>query len=79
MQTFEKMIRTGSAVTRWRKANADSVGTEDDVVRMLRRDIERLLQEVGVEEGKERVKGVAQGVVLMVKKKAKSSRKLLSS
>ena len=70
LDTFEKMMGTGSAVTRWRQAHPDSVGTEHDVVRMLRRDVERLLREAGVEGGKERLKGSPQGVVLIVKKKA---------
>ncbi|KAK5069684.1 hypothetical protein LTR70_010721 [Exophiala xenobiotica] len=70
LDTFEKMMSTGSAVTRWREAHPDAVGTEHDVVRMLRREIERLLHEAGVEKGQEKVKGAVQGVVLMMKKKA---------
>lgn len=70
LDTFEKMMSTGSAVTRWREAHPEAVGTEHDVVRMLRREIERLLHEAGVETGQEMVKGAVQGVLLMVKKKA---------
>lgn len=70
MDTFEKIMATGSPVTRWRQANPDAVGTERDVLRMLRREIESLLHEAGVEKGKEIVKGSMHGVVLMVKKKA---------
>jgi len=40
------------------------------VVRMLRREMERLLYEAGVEKGKEKVKGSVQGALLVVKKKA---------
>ena len=69
LDTFEKMMGTGSPVTRWREAHPDAVGTERDVVRMLRREIERLLHEAGVEKGKETVKGAMQGVLLVVKKK----------
>jgi len=69
LDTFEKMLGTGSVVTRWRQAHPDAVGTEQDVVRILRREIERLLQQAGVEKGKERVKGAVQGVLLIVKKK----------
>lgn len=70
LDTFEKMMGTGSATTRWRQAHPDAVGTERDVVRMLRREIERLLHEAGVEKGKEKVKGAMQGALLIVKKKA---------
>ena len=69
LDTFEKMMGTGSPTTRWRQAYPDAVGTERDVVRMLRREIERLLHEAGVEKGKETVKGAMQGALLMVKKK----------
>ncbi|ETI28386.1 hypothetical protein G647_00835 [Cladophialophora carrionii CBS 160.54] len=69
LDTFESMLGTGSAETRWRQAHPELVGTERDVVRMLRREIERLLHEAGVEKGKERVKGTANGALLFVKKK----------
>lgn len=69
MDLFEKITATGSPVTRWRQAHADTVGTERDVLKIYRRAIERLLHEAGVEEGKEMVKGAAHGVVLVVKKK----------
>jgi trans-aconitate 3-methyltransferase len=69
LDTFEKMMGTASTTTRWRQAHPDAVGTERDVVRMLRREIERLLHEAGVEKGKETVKGAMQGTLLMVKKK----------
>ena len=70
LDTFEKMMGTGSAVTRWRQAHPDDVGTERDLVRMLRREMERLLHEAGVEKGKEKTKGAVQGALLVVKKKA---------
>jgi len=70
LDMFEKMLATGSAVTRWRQAHPDDVGTERDVLKMMRREIERLLHEAGVEEGKEMVKGTAHGAILLVKKKA---------
>jgi trans-aconitate 3-methyltransferase len=69
MDTFEKMMGTASAVTRWRQAHPDAIGTERDVVRMLRREMERLLHEAGVEKGKETVKGAMRGALLIVKKK----------
>jgi SAM-dependent methyltransferase len=69
LDTFEKMMGTSSVMTRWRQAHPDAVGTERDVVRILRREIERLLHEVGVEKGKETVKGTMRGALLIVKKK----------
>jgi SAM-dependent methyltransferase len=70
LDTFEKMMATGSAVTRWRQAHPELVGTEEDVLRVLRREIEAILHDEGVEPGKEKVKGTAQGVLLMFRKKA---------
>ncbi len=67
---MERILGTMSPVQRWREAHPDAVGTERDVIRVMRREIERLLHEAGVEEGKEVVKGSLRGVLLMVKKKA---------
>ncbi|KAL7930233.1 S-adenosyl-L-methionine-dependent methyltransferase [Trichoderma chlorosporum] len=69
LDTFEKIVATGSPATRWRQAHPDAVGTEKDVVRILRRKIERLLREAGVEEGKERIRGTVHGAMLLIKKK----------
>jgi SAM-dependent methyltransferase len=69
MNMIEKIMGTTSPVQRWREANKELVGTERDVTRLMRRAIERLLQEAGVEEGKEFVKSSIKGVLLMVKKK----------
>jgi len=68
LDIFEKLVATGSAETRWRQANPDLVGTEKDVLRILRRKIENLLQEAGVEPGRETLRGVVDGVILFVKK-----------
>ncbi|OJJ07639.1 hypothetical protein ASPVEDRAFT_117139, partial [Aspergillus versicolor CBS 583.65] len=40
---FERMLGTMSPVTRWREDHPGAEGTEEDVVRKFRRDIERLL------------------------------------
>ncbi|KAJ5689460.1 hypothetical protein N7462_003852 [Penicillium macrosclerotiorum] len=69
LDTFEKVVATGSPVTRWRQDHPEAVGTERDVLKIYRRAIERLLQEAGVEKGKERLKGTSRGVILIVKKK----------
>jgi ubiquinone/menaquinone biosynthesis C-methylase UbiE len=70
LDTMEKVLSTASPVQRWRDANKEKVGTEEDVIRVVRRDIERLLHEAGVEKGKEVVKGNLTGILLIVKKKA---------
>ncbi|KAL4946529.1 hypothetical protein BDV06DRAFT_182340 [Aspergillus oleicola] len=68
MGTFEKMLGTMSPVTRWREDHPEAVGTEQDLVRVFRRDVERLLREGGLEAGKERIKGSSQGFLLVAKK-----------
>jgi trans-aconitate 3-methyltransferase len=70
MDKTERVLSTASPVQRWREAHPDAVGTERDLVRVIRREIERLLHEAGVEKGKEEIKGSLKGVLLMVKKKA---------
>ncbi|TDZ66054.1 Trans-aconitate 3-methyltransferase [Colletotrichum trifolii] len=69
MESIEKIMGTVSPVTRWREAHPDLAGTERDVVVMLRRQIESLLHEAGVEEGKEKIVTGVAAVLLMVKKK----------
>ena len=61
---------TSSAATRWRHDHRDAVSTQLDVVRMLRRVIEKLLHEADVEKGNKILKGTVQGAFLIVKKKA---------
>lgn len=67
---FETMLSTSSPVVRWREAHPDAVDTETDVVRIMRRNIERALYDAGVEKGKEEVKGGVAAVMLIVKKEA---------
>ncbi|KLJ12388.1 hypothetical protein EMPG_12584 [Blastomyces silverae] len=69
LDTLERMVGTGSPITRWREEHPDAAGTEQDVVRVFRREVERLLHEAGVEKGKEMVEGSQTGVLLVVKKK----------
>ncbi|ETN44404.1 uncharacterized protein HMPREF1541_10584 [Cyphellophora europaea CBS 101466] len=69
LKTAEKMMGTGSAITRWREANPELAGTEADPVCKLVADIGRLLREAGVKEGEERVNGGVEGVVLLVKRR----------
>lgn len=69
LDTMERILGTASPIQRWREAYPDAVGTERDYTRIIRREIERLLHEAGVEEGKEVVKGNLRGVLLIVKKR----------
>ncbi len=70
MEAMEKVLGTASPVTRWRAANPDLVNTESDIVRVMRRKVEKALHDGGVEEGKEVVTGGVRGVLLAFKKKA---------
>lgn len=67
---MEKMLSTGSPVTRWRKAHPEAVGTEDDILKRIRRMIEKYLHEAGIEKDKERIRGGTLGVLIMVKKRS---------
>ncbi|KAF9875735.1 hypothetical protein CkaCkLH20_06667 [Colletotrichum karsti] len=69
LDDMENMMSTISQVTRWREANPDDAGTERDVVRMLRREVEGLLHDAGVEKGNEKLTIGWSGVLLLVKKK----------
>jgi SAM-dependent methyltransferase len=70
LDLLEKMLATSSPVARWRQAHPHTLGTENDVVRVLRNEIERLLSEAGVAKGVKALKGAAPGVLVMVKKSA---------
>ena len=70
LEAIEKIWGTMSQVQRWRDAHPDEAGTEKDIVKRLVRVIASLLHEAGVEEGKEMVKVVLRGVLIMVKKRA---------
>ncbi|GKT64684.1 methyltransferase domain-containing protein [Colletotrichum tofieldiae] len=70
LNDIEKFLETVSPVARWREAHPDAIGTERDVVKMLRKEIETLLSEAGVEKGKEAIITCVAGALLMVKKKA---------
>jgi SAM-dependent methyltransferase len=72
-EMFERMWATSSPVTRWRRAHPGAEGTEGDVVRRLRRRVEGLLAEVGVDEGEAVLRGTSAGVVVIVKKVATKS------
>lgn len=68
MDTFEHIMDTVSPYTRWRAANPDRAGTDKDVVKVIRRTIERFQREAGVQPGQERFKMALRGALLVVKK-----------
>ncbi|KAH6884227.1 methyltransferase [Thelonectria olida] len=70
LDMMERLLGTSSPVARWRAAHPEDVGTERDVIRLIRAETARLMHEAGVEKGKEVVKGSLKGVLLIVKKKA---------
>jgi hypothetical protein len=70
LEAIEKIWGTTSQVQRWRDAHPEKAGTEEDILKRLVRVIASLLHEAGVEEGKEMVKVVLRGVLMMVKKRA---------
>lgn len=68
LATFERALATASPVTRWREAHPDDVGTDRDVVKMLRLKLAQILREAGLDPETAILKGDVQGVLLMVKK-----------
>ncbi|PSR75850.1 S-adenosyl-L-methionine-dependent methyltransferase [Coniella lustricola] len=71
LDTMERMVATVSPVTRWREAHPKvKPGSEDDIVRRMRRIIEANLQEMGVDVANARVQDGTLGVMLLVRKKA---------
>ncbi|PKS05188.1 hypothetical protein jhhlp_008556 [Lomentospora prolificans] len=69
LDMIEKIFGTSSPVIRWREAHAEAVGTENDIVRQTRREIERAVHAGGMEKGKELLEGSVSAVLLMVKKR----------
>lgn len=70
LQMTERVLGTRGGVTRWREAHPENAGTELDVVKIICKEIERLLHEAGVKRGEEVVKMGVKGVLLMVKKRS---------
>ncbi|KAK0611693.1 S-adenosyl-L-methionine-dependent methyltransferase [Immersiella caudata] len=66
---LEKVMGTSSPVIRWREANPEKAGTEEDVVKMTRREIEEAFRDAGVEKGKEDLRAGVKGVLLLAKRK----------
>ncbi|GAB1314693.1 hypothetical protein MFIFM68171_04903 [Madurella fahalii] len=70
LQILEKIMGTSSPIIRWREAHPETVGTEDDIVRITRREIECALREAGVAEDEGLWEGGVYGALLLVKRKA---------
>ncbi|KAH8904894.1 S-adenosyl-L-methionine-dependent methyltransferase [Coniochaeta sp. PMI_546] len=70
LDMLEKMLGTTSPIARWREAHPEVANTEQDVVRIMRREIEDLFRQAGVEQGKELIQGGVSGVLLLVKRRA---------
>lgn len=70
LDAMEKVWGTTSPVLRWRDANPEKAGTEEDVVKKFIGAIAGLLHEAGVEKGNEKIKATLTGVLMMVKKRA---------
>jgi len=68
LKTYERVMSTASPVSRLRTDRPSAAGTEQDVVRILRRRLERILCDAGLNPDEE-MKGDVQGVMLMVKMK----------
>jgi len=66
---LEMVMGTTSPVIRWREANPEKVGTEEDPVRVMRREIDEAFDEAGVEAGMRMLKGGVEAVLLLVKRK----------
>ncbi|KAK6498239.1 hypothetical protein TWF506_004478 [Arthrobotrys conoides] len=68
LDDMEMMLGTWSAVVRWREANKEKIGRDDDVVRTMRRGVEEVLRGVGVEKGEELVWEGIEGALLLCRR-----------
>ncbi|KAK6347417.1 hypothetical protein TWF718_005258 [Orbilia javanica] len=68
LDAMETMLGTWSVVVRWREANEEKVGTEEDVIRKMRRGIEKILRGAGVQGGEELVWRKIEGAILLCQK-----------
>ncbi|KAK0649072.1 S-adenosyl-L-methionine-dependent methyltransferase [Cercophora newfieldiana] len=63
------VMGTASPVIRWREANPEKAGTEEDPLKVMKREIEAAFEDAGVEGGERVLKGGVQGALLLVKRK----------
>ncbi|KAK4187883.1 S-adenosyl-L-methionine-dependent methyltransferase [Podospora australis] len=69
VKILEKILSTASPVIRWREAHPELVGTEQDVARVMRREIEAALKEVGADGDEGIWEGGVYGALLLVKRR----------
>ena len=68
LDALEQVFGTMSPVTRWRQAHPEAVGTEQDVVRVMKREMQKVLKDAGITNESDGLKGSVDGVLLLVKK-----------
>lgn len=68
LDMFEMLMASASPQIRWYEAHPGVKGTDGDVLKSVRGEIEELLREAGVEKGREMIKGFPRGALLMVKR-----------
>jgi trans-aconitate 3-methyltransferase len=70
LETMEQIISaTAGPYLEWKKAHPSLVGTEQDLLKRSRREIERLQRQVGVKAGEEWVRSRVVGALVIVKMK----------
>ncbi|KAK6519153.1 hypothetical protein TWF281_003842 [Arthrobotrys megalospora] len=70
LDMVEAIVATASPVIRWREANPELAGTDQDVVKRMRREMEETMRAGGVNEGEELLYGGVDAVLLLNGKKA---------
>ncbi|KAH6855606.1 S-adenosyl-L-methionine-dependent methyltransferase [Chaetomium sp. MPI-CAGE-AT-0009] len=70
VDTLAMALATASPYVRWRQANPDAVGTEADPLQVMRKEIEKLMQDAGMEPKTGLIQGGVGAALLMVKKTA---------
>lgn len=68
LDSLEKMLGTKGTVTRWRESHPDKVGTDGDMVKVMRGNIERLLDDAGAQKDQRVLNMGIEGILMMVKK-----------
>ncbi|EPS44339.1 hypothetical protein H072_1673 [Dactylellina haptotyla CBS 200.50] len=69
MDQLELVMGTASPVIRWREAHPELTGTEQDICKIMRREVEEALWAAGVEKGKEQLFGGVNATLMLFTKK----------
>ncbi|KAF3911935.1 hypothetical protein ABW20_dc0108180 [Dactylellina cionopaga] len=70
LDMLELSLGTESRVVRWREAHPEAAGTEQDLVRRMRREIEKALRVISVKDGEALLYNGVEGVLILCSKKA---------